>query len=240
MQVCYLKSFAGWYGNIQSSCDSLGGQVFPIDVFMNAPFFHRSILKYPLCKPSSCDANDIKALANLMASMGSAELYYGAKPKQGEGEGDAEIEIRPSLSNSCNEFVNEKAFIKKGGKPERKKNSGVKARTCRWIAQRPADKKAKYCDKVDDGDSKFGVASEICPTTCCSCAEDANNQFLKSLWIGDDGTTNVVTRDCAWLQSIKNESKRNKYCKKRNAAYVGGLPPAYVACPETCGMCAAK
>ena len=116
----------------------------------------------------------------------------------------------------------------KGGEPK------SVFKDCKWLKNRPLEKRQQHCAKASSG---YATASEACPSTCCHHSEDGSNIWLKkkARYNADGVMKSEVSKDCDWLKG-QSLDDITKYCKKN--AFSESSVPAYVACPETCGLCA--
>lgn len=229
VKVCDMTApvFEEEYSNITSVCNLAGGTIYPLDITAQAPFMLRTVRRYPFCKHQTCNDADVKNYYDFISTFFTEE--HGEDIDDGqEMPFLSAIEFKKSLVNSCDETVFHRASMKKV-------DGEVVAKTCKWLKKRKADVKDKFCKKKN-GLGGYKSASEVCPSTCCSCQEDGDNIFLKKMSMDNDGEIKIETRTCEWLQNAPSKAKETQ-CSKEESSYVGGYPPAYVACPETCGGC---
>jgi hypothetical protein len=88
--------------------------------------------------------------------------------------------------------------------------------------------------KNDDAPEEFLTPSDACPSTCCHVVEDPQNVFLRRKLINAQGIMTAQVQSCEWLDG-QSQGTKTTLCKKK--AGFDGYSPAYVACPETCGLC---
>lgn len=213
VKVTNMEDYTEEVAIIEDLCDG-DNTIGHLDIVINMPLYHRTFRRYPHCQPPTCSSDDIGKLYAYMSSVISE-----MEP--------VDIDIHLATINSCDETAFNKASMKK-------KNGNVLAKSCKWLKKRPDSMKEKFCMKNALGGYKS--ASEVCPSTCCACKEESSDVFLKKSEFSSDGTLSLIKKDCAWLQSV-SESVKTLHCEKSQTSYVGGYPPAYIACPETCGNC---
>ncbi len=211
------------YDTVSSLCtDEMGGEVADMTMVASFKYFHRTYFKYPYCKSNLCTVDDIAKQYDFISYMFS-----------GGTTTDKEEFIHFALDddNSCDEIASEKAFIKK------KPNGSVFAKSCKWLHKRPsALKKDKICSKSLSMDG-YQPAKEVCPATCCTCEEKDKNTFLKKDQMDwDTGLMKISKKTCRWLRKTSAQA-REFQCGKSTSSYIGGLPPARISCPQTCGVC---
>ncbi len=100
---------------------------------------------------------------------------------------------------------------------------------CSWLKSRPDASRESICSKARAPDG-YSLASEVCPSSCCSSEEKPDGIFLVGLKNGEP-----TVRDCEWLSGRPTGFRRKK-CKMTDTVE-DILMPAYAVCPETCGLC---
>ena len=230
MKVCNFdvlkESEDGQY--IAEECGKAEGELMTLDMVMDFSNYHRTFRRYPFCKPASCEPSDIIKYYDYITKFFTGELSGEEQIDDDFANVERKLSITESTVNSCDETANFKASMKQ-------MNGKVLAKTCRWLKNRPVHWKKKYCEKTT-GFGGYSPAVEVCPSSCCACEEDSDNVFLKKTRIDEKGFLKIESKTCEWL-SKASESAKNNHCSKKAASYAGGFPPAYIACPETCGLC---
>ena len=206
------------YDEVLSLCH---GSLYDMDIAVSMPYMHFTFMKYPYCQPSACTADEITSYYAWMSQMFSSGE---------DGMETFQVSFDPSVKNSCEEIVSDRAIIKK-------QKGKALTKTCKWLKKRPSVLKEKFCSKSITMDG-YLPAKDVCPSACCLCEEDSDDEFLKKTQLDNDGFLVVKKETCGWLSGI-SESNRKFHCGKSAASYIGGLPPASVACPQTCGTCSA-
>lgn len=209
---------------IDNLCTSeeIGGELYPLDITFNNEHTHRTIRRYPFCKPKTCKDSDVQKYYDYISGYFSGENYRynnGLKAK-----------FKKATVNSCDENTSEKAFI-------RKRAGKNMNRTCEWVSKRTAKKRRKYCSRMYGADG-FEPAKKVCTSTCCTCEEKSDNIFLREAYF-KDGYLKTRTRTCQWLKDASKRT-RKRQCAKKDRLYTGGIggyPTASLVCPETCGKC---
>jgi hypothetical protein len=230
--------FSDIANEFENYCEERGGSGMDLHLTLDAPYFHRTYLKHPFCKSSYCSTNDIHLYYDWISGMMSGE--HGSEFEDGEeeshddeheGEEEINFEIRISGEpfNTCAELVSDRAFYKS-------QNGEAKSKTCRFLSTRSEMKRAKTCSK-NKGSGGYSPAKDICPSTCCNCAEHEDNEFFNSFKFKKSKMV-LKHNTCGWLKNQTNEMV-SKICDKKSASYIGGYAPASIACPHTCGKCMA-
>ena len=221
MKVCNIENVLSKKENeyFVDMCKDAGGALYPIDFIMDFTGYHRTFRMFPFCKPDSCKPSDTKLLFDHVFSSFIED----------DGEKSGKFEIKGSFYNSCDEKTNSEVAIKQ-------KKGKVFAKSCKWLKNRPKKLKNRICSKKK-GLGKYGPAHMVCPLTCCTCPENGDNEFLRKFGIDKHGSLRILSKDCAWLQNASKNIQKAQ-CKKMTESYVGGYPPAYLACPQTCGCSA--
>lgn len=106
---------------------------------------------------------------------------------------------------------------------------------CKWLRKQPFDVRVGACTISPEVSPK--VALFVCPSSCCVFREEPSNMFLKKVDV-IEGVEVPTMAKCKWL-SKKSEKVKKRYCKKDHTYFTPEftLSPAYVMCPETCGLC---
>lgn len=113
------------------------------------------------------------------------------------------------------------------------KNGNVITKPCKWLKDRNLGKRESLCEN-DDAPEELLTPSDACPSTCCHAVEDPQNVFLRRKVINDKGIMTANIQSCGWLEG-QSQGTITTFCKRKVA--FDGYSPAYVACPETCGLC---
>jgi len=100
-----------------------------------------------------------------------------------------------------------------------------KEKNCKWLARLPLKKRSNLC-MMNEAPEGYLNAHEACPSVCCLRPENPDDSFLASP---------KQVQSCEWLAKLKNEDKLKKICRFTKVAEDVG--PAFLACPETCGLC---
>mmetsp|Transcript_8612 Transcript_8612/g.10797 ORF Transcript_8612/g.10797 Transcript_8612/m.10797 type:complete len:441 (-) Transcript_8612:108-1430(-) len=219
--VCQMTDLKQEYELITNLCETTyEAKIMPFDMMLSVPFYHRTLRRYPVCLPNACSLSDALLYYGYMASMyeSGATTYYPGL--------EIDVDFNLSLKNTCDENPKDKAFMKQY-------NGNLAIKSCKWLKRRPEDLKMKYCNKKA-GAAGFEPAGAVCPSTCCLCEETDDDVFLKKMSVGTDGSVTLEKKTCSWLQTLPAD-KVEFHCGKTAASFVGGLPPAAAACPQTCG-----
>lgn len=113
------------------------------------------------------------------------------------------------------------------------KKGNIATKPCKWLKTRNLGRRESLCEN-DNAPEDFLTPSDACPSTCCHNVEDPQNMFLKRKVTNNKGIPTANIQSCGWLEG-QTQRAITAMCKK-NVAF-DGYPPAYVACPKTCGLC---
>lgn len=103
-----------------------------------------------------------------------------------------------------------------------------KKKNCKWLARVSPKKKDQLC-KMNSAPEEFLNPFEACPSVCCFRPEIPEDSF---------SVNPRVVKTCEWLEKFKDKERVKKMC--RFSKVVNGVGPAFVVCPETCGICPVK
>ena len=204
---------------ITEICESeeLGGSIFPLNIVYDSENQHRTFLKYPYCKPSTCSNTDIDGWFDYLLKTNAKKIG-----------GNNNVSIKHARKYSCSEDGNALAVMKK----EKKK---VLVESCDWLRNRPNSRIDKYC-RSKSSTREYQPANKVCPLTCCTCSEGKDDIFLKQITTTDAGKKlKLVTKTCGWLQNVNQETR--KYLCNNSLPPFGGYSDAKTICPNTCGVC---
>lgn len=125
-----------------------------------------------------------------------------------------------------------------------KENGEIVTKPCKFLAKKEASFRSRICslDAPDNLPAGIAMASAACPSMCCTIAEHPSTNWLKkkeTTKIDDKGTISFIGAEietCEWLKT-RNDRLIQRFCSKK--AFSDEANTAYIACPETCGICSA-
>jgi len=111
-------------------------------------------------------------------------------------------------------------------------NNDIVKQKCKWLRNQKVKVRKEACSVPPEPAAE--VAIKVCPSSCCVFKEVSSSTFLRKVDVGGDVVP--ITQTCKWL-SRKPENVIKKFCKRNKSFPAYAVSPAYVMCPETCGIC---
>ncbi len=223
-EICYILSLEAVHMDFTSDCDG----------------------EYDLLKVPFCVSEEFKAEHNDNAFFGGNGTTWS------EGYWNEELgyyvsgqDVSCSLTGKFS-YVYEDV-ITAGHETPRDKflfkirpNGALLLKPCKFLAKRDDVTRSQLCDgEIETNGFAFGgeisMAAEACPSICCLIPEDPDNTWVKKKESIEDFVVKpAVVKTCDVLKGL-SDAAIERSCKKN--FFSDYANSAYIACPETCGLC---